>query len=67
MSNQLKYGDKITVTMTPGLELDIAEILKKWVVHLSQQKDIDLDREQFQTMKEIIRTLAISGDVQSGT
>jgi hypothetical protein len=36
MSNQLKYGDKITVTMTPGLELDIAEILKKWVVHLSQ-------------------------------
>jgi hypothetical protein len=63
MSNSLKYGDKITIKMTPGLEQEIAQILEDWVIHLSNQEDIDLMQEQFVTMKQIIRKLAELGEV----
>ena len=59
----LKYGDKITIPMNPRLEQEIAQILEDWVVHLSNQEDIDLLREQFQTMRLIIGKLAELGEI----
>lgn len=59
----LKYGDKITIPMTPFLEQEIAQILEDWVIHLSSQKDIDLMKEQFITMKQIIGKLAELGEI----
>lgn len=54
----LKYGDRLTIELTPGLEMEIADILQNWIISLSKAKEFDFEVEQFHTMKCIIKTIA---------
>lgn len=53
-----KFGDKITVTVTPGLVLDTSAMLEEWLTGVYQQLcrgiEIDLDRETIGMAQKII-------------
>jgi hypothetical protein len=53
----LKFGDKIRFTVSPGIILAIQESLEAWLIKLSEQGDIESDRETFGQTQEIIRLL----------
>ena len=45
MTDSVKFGDKLTITASPKLMLNLSDALEQWLIKLSEQGDIETDRE----------------------
>jgi hypothetical protein len=57
MTDSVKCGDKLTITASPKLMLDLSDALEQWLIKLSEQGDIETDRECLSMSQDIIGIL----------
>lgn len=57
MTDFVKCGDKLTITASPKLMLDLSDALEKWLIKLSEQEDIETDRECLSMSQDILGIL----------
>lgn len=57
MTDFVKCGDKLTITASPKLMLDLSDALEQWLIKLSEQEDIETDRECLSMSQDILGIL----------
>ena len=62
--NEVKFGDKISFFVSPGITMTIQASLEEWLINLSNNQSIDLDRETIAQAKEIIRLILLDDKSQ---
>lgn len=62
----VKFGETFQLVVSPQIILDVEEILEEWVVRLSEQENIDLERETMNMAQKIILFVAQQGENNAG-
>jgi hypothetical protein len=55
----IKFGEKVTFSVTPKIILDLEKMLGEWVVELSENEgDIDLNKASLSVAQKIVVMLS---------
>ena len=58
----VKFGDRLEVIASPALVLRLEAMLSDWVMGLSTQEEIDLEREAMSMAQRIVGALVDNDD-----
>lgn len=61
----VKFGESFQVIVCPALILEIDKMLEAWLTRLSEQENIDLERESIGMAQEIVVAIAKKGSILS--